>query len=132
MDPVELGRRLDSLEERLARLEEAIGNLAQTLERAGPVSLQAAEANIKQWVTDFVSLRLQQLVPETCEHPPAPAGGPYLGGTAIRCTEEVARRVARIPIPFVREMVVQKVVQKARAEGVARVDIAFFERAATF
>lgn len=132
MDPVELGRRLASLEERLARLEEAIAGLAQSLARTGPVSLQTAEASIKQWVTDFVSLRLQQLVPGACEHAPAPAGGPYLGGTDIRCTEDVARRVARIPIPFVREMVVQKVVQRAKAEGVAHVDIAFFERAAIF
>lgn len=132
MDPVELARRLDSLEQRLARLEEAIAGLTRTMDRTGPVSLQAAEANIKQWVTDFVSLRLQQLVPEACEHPPAPGGGPYLGETGIRCTEEVARRVARIPIPFVRDMVVQKVLQKAKAEGVAHVDIAFFERAATF
>jgi hypothetical protein len=29
----------------------------------------------------------------------------------------VARGVARIPTPFIREMVVQKVVQEARAEG---------------
>lgn len=132
MDPVELGRRLDTFEERLARLEEAIARLVQSLARTGPVSLKATEASIQQWVTDFVSLRLQQLVPGTCEHAPAAAGGPYLGGTDIRCTEEVARRVARIPIPFVREMVVQKVVQKAKAEGVPHVDIAFFERAATF
>ena len=132
MDPLELGRRLESLEERLTRLETAIARLAQSLAATGPASLQAAEASIKQWVTDFVSLRLQQLVPGTCEHPPAPVGGPTLGSTDIRCTEEVARRVARIPIPFVREMVVQKVVQKAKAEGLAHVDIAFFERAATF
>ncbi|GIX48100.1 MAG: hypothetical protein KatS3mg131_2311 [Candidatus Tectimicrobiota bacterium] len=53
-------------------------------------------------------------------------------GTTVPCTEEVVRRVGRIPIPFVRQMVVQKVAQQAQQEGVARVDIAFFERAATF
>lgn len=42
---------------------------------------------------------------------------PYLEGTGPRCTEGVVREVAPIPIPFVQEMVVQKVVQEARAEG---------------
>jgi hypothetical protein len=42
---------------------------------------------------------------------------PYLEGTGPRYTEGVARGVARIPTPFIREMVVQKVVQEARAEG---------------
>lgn len=42
---------------------------------------------------------------------------PYLEETGPRCTEGVARGVARIPTPFVREMLVQKVVQGARAEG---------------
>jgi hypothetical protein len=41
-------------------------------------------------------------------------------------------RVGRIPIPFVREMVVQRVAQKAREEQIARVDVAYFEQAATF
>lgn len=132
MDRAELGRRMERLEERLAGLEEAVRGLVEAPGRGGPPSLEAAEARIKQWVTDFVALRLQQLVPETCEHAPDPGGGPYLEGTGVRCTEEVAHRVSRIPIPFVRQMVVQKVVQKAHAEGVAQVDIAFFERAATF
>lgn len=42
---------------------------------------------------------------------------PYLEGTGPRCTEGVARGVARIPTPFVREMVLQKVLQEARAGG---------------
>jgi hypothetical protein len=42
---------------------------------------------------------------------------PYLEGTGPRYTEGVARGVARIPTPFVREMVVQELVQEARAEG---------------
>ncbi|MBI2554594.1 MAG: PCP reductase family protein [Candidatus Rokubacteria bacterium] len=92
-------------------------------------------------MTEYVSLRLQQLVPETCEHAPEPeaAGpwpeareGPVLPGTTIRCTDEVLHRLGRIPIPFVRQMVTQKVADTARAEGVALVDVAFFERAATF
>jgi hypothetical protein len=79
-------------------------------------------------------MRLQQLVPHTCEHAPESGDrdGPYLDGTNIPCTEEVVHRVGRIPIPFVREMVVQRVAQKARDERIARVDVAYFEQAATF
>jgi hypothetical protein len=82
-----------------------------------------------------VSLRLQQLVPESCEHEPGEepiAEGPVLPGSRIRCTDEVLHRLARIPIPFVRQMVTQKVVETARSENVATVDVTFFERAATF
>ena len=88
-------------------------------------------------MTDYVSLRLQQLVPETCEHPERTAEtvvaeGPVLPGTRIRCTEDVIHRLGRIPIPFVRQMVTQKVAESARAENVLLVDVTFFERAATF
>ena len=88
----------------------------------------------QQWVTDYVSMRLQQLVPETCDHPAeAPIhDGPYLDNTNVPCTEEVVHRVKRIPIPFVREMVVQRVAENARSAEIERVDIEFFEKAATF
>jgi hypothetical protein len=123
--------RLAALEARLARLENLMAG----------ANLAEAKAGIRQWVTDYVSMRLQQLVPETCEHPEreaagaAPAAdvtGPVLPGTRIRCTDEVLHRLGRIPIPFVRQMVTQKVAETARAESVALVDVTFFERAATF
>jgi hypothetical protein len=60
------------------------------------------------------------------------AEGPVLPGTRIRCTDEVLHRLGRIPIPFVRQMVAEKVAETARAEHVAMVDVPFFERAATF
>jgi hypothetical protein len=44
----------------------------------------------------------------------------------------VIHRLGRIPIPFVRQMVTQRVAEAARAEGAPVVDVAFFERAATF
>ncbi len=112
-----VAERLQALEARLARIE-------ALLERSAPDA----------WVTEYVSLRLQQLVPETCEHPPAPGvvGGPVLPGTSVRCTEDVIHRLGRIPIPFVRQMVTQRVAEAARAEGAPVVDVAFFERAATF
>jgi len=118
--------RLQALEARLARIE-------ALLERSAP-DLTAATNSIQAWVTEYVSLRLQQLVPETCEHAPAPGvvGGPVLPGTTVRCTEDVVHRLGRIPIPFVRQMVTQKVAEAARAEGAPLVDVAFFERAATF
>ena len=130
-----LDRRLDALEARLARLETLLGAVNDKLEGAvtGP---DQVKTSLQAWVTDYVSLRLQQLVPETCEHEPEPeraaADGPVLPGTRIRCTEEVVHRLGRIPIPFVRQMVTEKVAETARAEKVGLVDVTFFERAATF
>ena len=125
--------RLDILEEKLARLETLLVGLTRQIEHQRTDATGVAE-NIHQWVTDYVSMRLQQLVPETCEHAPEPetSDGPFLPGTAIPCTDEVVHRVGRIPIPFVRQMVVEKVAQQAQQEHVARVDVTFFERAATF
>jgi hypothetical protein len=125
--------RLEALETRLARLEILLGSLDGKLDRAA-TGLADAKAGIQAWVTEYVSLRLQQLVPETCEHEPdeAISEGPMLPGTRIRCTDEVLHRLGRIPIPFVRQMVTQKVAETARAENVATVDVPFFERAATF
>ena len=133
MDQEKIERRLDDLEERFNRLERLLLQVSQKIDHSS-VNLDAAREGIKQWVTDYVSLRLQQLVPETCEHESEPelTGGPYLPGSSIRCTEEVIHRLGRIPIPFVRQMVTQKVAQQARAEGVGLVDVTFFERAATF
>jgi len=128
-----LDQRLAALESRLARLETLLAKVNDRLEGAvtGPEQVKAA---LQAWVTDYVSLRLQQLVPETCEHEPEPAAadGPVLPGTRIRCTEEVVHRLGRIPIPFVRQMVTQKVAETARAERIGVVDVTFFERAATF
>ena len=129
-----LDQRLAALESRLGRLEQLLGSVVDRLERAA-VDADGAKHSIQAWVTEYVSLRLQQLVPETCEHEPAPdlpAEGPVLPGTRIRCTDEVVHRLGRIPIPFVRQMVTQKVAETAKAEGVAVVDVPFFERAATF
>jgi hypothetical protein len=129
----EASERLSGLEARLDRLETLLGELNDKLERASG-GLADARAGIQSWVTDYVSLRLQQLVPETCEHAPdeALAEGPLLPGTRIRCTDEVLHRLGRIPIPFVRQMVTQRVAETAQAERVALVDVPFFERAATF
>jgi hypothetical protein len=134
MSDRDLSQRLDALEARLGRLETLLGTLDGKLDRAAG-SLADARAGIQAWVTDYVSLRLQQLVPETCEHEPGEAPvteGPVLPGTRIRCTDEVLHRLGRIPIPFVRQMVTQKVAETARAENVGTVDVTFFERAATF
>jgi len=136
MDPDGVNARLAALEGRLGRLEARLAALGDTLGRGAP-SFTEAKREIQAWVTDYVSLRLQQLVPETCEHPERTAEtvvaeGPVLPGTRIRCTEEVIHRLGRIPIPFVRQMVTQKVAESARAENVLLVDVTFFERAATF
>ena len=128
--------RLTDVEERLARVENLLVSINEKLEQGSvvdEVDTEKAEG-FKQWVTDYVSMRLQQLVPETCDHPAEAElqDGPYLDNTAVPCTEEVEHRVKRIPIPFVREMVVQRVAENAREAGVERVDIEFFEKAATF
>jgi hypothetical protein len=126
MDDPSLPQQLAALEARLARIETLLERSARDAD--------AVKQSIQAWVTDYVSLRLQQLVPETCEHAPEPeaSAGPVLPGTTIRCTDEVVHRLARIPIPFVRQMVTQKVAETARAERVGLIDVAFFERAATF
>jgi hypothetical protein len=129
-----VSERLGALEARLGRLETLLGALNDKLDRSGG-NLAETKAGIQAWVTDYVSLRLQQLVPETCEHEPEEekvTEGPVLPGTRIRCTDEVLHRLGRIPIPFVRQMVTQKVAETARAENVGTVDVTFFERAATF
>ncbi len=134
MDDVTLDRRLAALESRLGRLEVLLGSMNERL-APGAANFEEAKAGIQAWVTEYVSLRLQQLVPETCEHAPdaaAAAEGPVLPGTRVRCTEEVLHRLGRIPIPFVRQMVAQKVAETARAENVGLVDVGFFERSATF
>jgi hypothetical protein len=128
--------RLTNVEERLTRLESLLISINEKLEQrsdVGEVDTEKAE-EFRQWVTNYVSMRLQQLVPETCDHPDEAAlqDGPFLDNTTVPCTEEVEHRVKRIPIPFVREMVVQRVAENARQAGVERVDIDFFENAATF
>jgi len=136
MSEANVDRRLAALESQLGRLEQLLVTVNETLDRTAP-NLEEARQGIQAWVTEYVSLRLQQLVPETCEHPEREADtilaeGPVLPGTRIRCTEEVIHRLGRIPIPFVRQMVAQKVAETARAESVGLVDVPFFERAATF
>ena len=67
--PEDMAGRLEAMEERLARLETLLVGLTQQLEhqRTDPTTVVAS---IQTWVTDYVSMRLQQLVPETCEHAP--------------------------------------------------------------
>jgi hypothetical protein len=127
-------QRLTAVENRLDRLENLLLEISRKLEQRVPEPAHETIEGLKRWVTDFVALRLQQLVPERCEHPPEldAADGPYLEGTDVRCTEDVVHRVKRIPIPFVRQMVIQKVADAARQDQVSRVDVPFFEKAATF
>src|SRR2546425_7416765 len=130
-----LDRRLAALEARLGRLEQLLGTLKAGLEDAPAPG--ATKAAIQAWVTDYVSLRLQQLVPETCEHPvdeapAAAAAGPVLPGTRVRCTEEVLHRLRRIPIPVVRPVGTQKGAQRARPQSGRGGDRALLERAAPF
>ena len=145
MTDAHLDQRFAALESRLGRLEAVLSTLTDKLDRLASgldrpplVNLDDAKAGIQAWVTEYVSLRLQQLVPETCEHDPEPeaapdeAVGPVLPGTRIRCTDEVLHRLGRIPIPFVRQMVMEKVAETARAERIPVVDVGFFERSATF
>ena len=135
-DQTNVQDRLTNVEDRLERLENLLTSINEKLEQ--PPKHDVAETQsteqFQQWVTDYVSMRLQQLVPETCDHPAEAVvhDGPFLDNTNVPCTEEVVHRVKRIPIPFVREMVVQRVAENARSAEIERVDIEFFEKAATF
>ena len=128
--------RLSAVEDRLNRLEDLLVGISQKLDqKPQPTAVDEEKGEaLKGWVTDYVSMRLQQLVPETCDHPAEAKAqeGPFLGNTSIRCTEEVVHRVKRIPIPFVREMVIQRVADNARRANVDVIEIDFFEKAATF
>lgn len=131
----EAQERLTDVEERLARVENLLVSINEKLAQGSVAGeVDAKSEAFKEWVTDYVSMRLQQLVPETCDHPDEALlqDGPYLDNTTVPCTAEVEHRIKRIPIPFVREMVVQRVTENAREAGVERVDIEFFEKAATF
>lgn len=135
-DQTNVQDRLTNVENRLGRLENLLVSINEKLDQKQESSVVETESTEKfqEWVTDYVSMRLQQLVPETCDHPAETAvhDGPYLDNTNVPCTEEVVHRVKRIPIPFVREMVVQRVAENARTAKIERVDIEFFENAATF
>ena len=135
-DQTNVQERLVNVEDRLGRLENLLVSINEKLEQTQQPTVAESEDTEKfqQWVTDYVSMRLQQLVPETCDHPAETSvqDGPYLDNTNVPCTEEVVHRVKRIPIPFVREMVVQRVAENARTAKIERVDIEFFEQAATF
>src|SRR5215475_10933884 len=67
--PEDIAGRLEAMEERLARLETLLVGLTQQLERQRTAPTQAVES-IQTWVTDYVSMRLQRPVPETCKHAP--------------------------------------------------------------
>lgn len=157
-DQTNVQDRLTNVEDRLERLENLLVSINEKLDQPHQPNVTEYEnieelqqcllntvqetveetlsqnGEFQQWVTDYVSMRLQQLVPETCDHPDETAvqDGPFLDNTNVPCTEEVVHRVKRIPIPFVREMVVQRVAENARTAEVERVDIEFFEKAATF
>ncbi|MYF54178.1 hypothetical protein F4225_00065 [Candidatus Poribacteria bacterium] len=135
-DQTNVQERLINVEDRLGRLENLLVSINEKLGQTQQPNVAASEDTEKfqQWVTDYVSMRLQQLVPETCDHPAETPmhDGPFLDNTNVPCTEEVVHRVKRIPIPFVREMVVQRVAENARNAKIERVDIEFFEQAATF
>ena len=68
MSDANVDRRLAALESRLGRLEQLLATVNDKLDRTAP-NLDEARRGIQAWVTEYVSLRLQQLVPETCEHP---------------------------------------------------------------
>ncbi len=135
-DQTNVQERLTTVEDRLGRLENLLVSINEKLDQKQESSVVETESTEKfqEWVTDYVSMRLQQLVPETCDHPDETLvqDGPFLDNTNVPCTEEVVHRVKRIPIPFVREMVVQRVAENARSAQIERVDIDFFEEAATF
>lgn len=129
-------QRLTNVEDQIQRLETILTSINDKLEQSQQANVIESDNTVQfqQWVTDYVSMRLQQLVPETCDHPSETSvqDGPFLDNTNVPCTEEVVHRVKRIPIPFVREMVVQRVAENARNAQIDRVDIEFFEQAATF
>ena len=64
-------QRLSAVENRLDRLEDLLVGISQKLDqKPAPTEINEEKGEaLKGWVTDYVSMRLQQLVPETCDHP---------------------------------------------------------------
>ncbi len=50
-----------------------------------------------------------------------------LEGTNLKCTGDVYGRVSRIPIPFVREMVVKRVEEYAKDHSIDFIDLKTYE-----
>ncbi len=124
--------KIETLEQRLAALEEAVAAIRDAVTHA-TTEAPAAGATPEEAVVTLLARQLQRLVPKSCEHPPRdPDAGLTLEGTDVPCTEEVAGRVKRIPIPFVRELVIKKVADYAREHSVAEVDLPIWEKASTF
>ena len=73
--------RLSAVEDRLNRLEDLLVGISQKLDQnPQPTAIDEEKGEaLKGWVTDYVSMRLQQLVPETCDHPAEIARRPILG-----------------------------------------------------
>ena len=88
MSDQDLSGRLAALETRLARLETVLGGLDGKLDRAA-TSLTDAKAGIQAWVTDYVSLRLQQL---ECVTDAAEASGRECAQTHHHCRRWQCRR----------------------------------------
>ena len=72
-----LESRLDAVQQQLAQVQELLVNFSQKLDQQRIDTSKVTEG-IQSWVTDYVSLRLQELVPHTCEHDdePGAADGP--------------------------------------------------------
>ena len=70
-DQTNVQERLTNVEDRLGRLENLLVSINEKLDQTHQPSISDAQSTEKfqQWVTDYVSMRLQQLVPETCDHP---------------------------------------------------------------
>ena len=124
--------KIEGLEQRLAALEQAVSAIRDAVAHAAPAT-PTSGATPEEAVVTLLARQLQRLVPKSCEHPPRdPDAGLTLEGTDVPCTEEVAGRVKRIPIPFVREMVIKKVADYAREHSLAEVDLPVWEKASTF
>src|SRR5262245_66312819 len=96
MTDANVDARLAALESKLGRLEQLLASVNDKLDHAAP-SVEETRRGIQAWVTEYVSLRLQQLVPETCEHPERESDvvvevGPVHPGAGMRCTYEVVDR----------------------------------------
>src|SRR3989441_9633873 len=68
MSEANVDRRLAALESQLSRLEQLLVTINEKLDRTAP-NLEEARRGIQAWVTEYVALRLRQLLTETGEPP---------------------------------------------------------------
>ena len=121
--------RLDAVQQQLAQVQELLVGFSQKLEQQR-IDTNKVTEGIQNWVTDYVSLRLQELVRTPVKHARSRMLRPdrYLLALSVRCPEGVVEScTAAWPIPLFSSDGGSEIGDSAPG-GEPRVDVDFFAR----